>query len=303
MVRPLWVAFSLLLAIGAAGCARAAGGTVTQSIEVAGVTRTYRLHVPPNLSGRVPLILSFHGHGGQGASQERLTHMDELADRYGFIVAYPDGIDRGWNDGRFPYGADDLGFVAALQNDLERRYPIDVKRVYATGFSNGAIFSNYLACNQADRFAAIAPVSGTLPTAMLPKCVPVRNMPVLQIGGTADPIVPYQGGAIKAGGTIAGNVISFEQNAGFWSQTAYCAIKPVTTELPPVEPSDGTSVTRATYRACAPHIDVVTYTINGGGHAWPDGSQYLPRFLIGIASNQLDASETIVKFFLAHPMP
>jgi len=296
------VAALLMIGFAAAGCANAASMDASQSIDVGGVQRTYLLHVPPAVSGRVPLVLAFHGHGGDGASQERLTGFDALSDRYGFIVAYPDGIDRGWNDGRFPdaKGPDDLGFAAALQDDLERRYPIDTKRVYATGFSNGAVFSNYLACNQSNRIAAIAPVSGSLPVKDVANCHPQRAVSVLEIAGTDDPIMPYRGGTIVLAGRNRGDVISFDQTAAFWAKNAGCSPSPTSTLLAPVGPADGTSITRGTFSHCVGGSDVAEYTVTGGGHAWPGGPQYLPGFIIGRASNQLDASQTIVAFLLAH---
>jgi polyhydroxybutyrate depolymerase len=291
-----------LLGIAAAGCANADSPDSSQSIDAGGAHRTYVLHVPAGLTGRVPLILAFHGHGGNGAGMARLTGLDALADRYQFIVAYPDGIDRGWNDGRRvnANGANDLAFAAALQDDLEKRYPIDPNRVYVTGFSNGATFANYLSCSQADRIAAFAPVSGTLPAVDQAGCHPQRAIPELQIGGTADPIMPFSGGQIVLLGRDRGEVLSADRNAALWAANAGCNPKPVTAPLPPVSPADGTSVTRTVFTGCRPGTNVVQYSVIGGGHTWPDGRPYLTRAIIGITSNQLDASDTIVRFFLAH---
>jgi polyhydroxybutyrate depolymerase len=296
------VALALLGVVGA-GCAKAEPGDTSESIAVNGVHRTYVLHVPDGITGRVPLILSFHGHGGDGAQQSRLTGFDALSDRYRFIIAYPDGIDRSWNDGRpvNANGPDDLAFAAALADELEQRYSIDPARVYATGFSNGAVFSNYLACNQANRFAAVAPVSGPMPVVDAPNCHPQRAVPVLEIGGTTDPVVPFDGGPIMLAGTNRGEVLSFAQTGAFWAKNAGCAASPAVTPLPAIAPPDGTSVTRTSFSGCHAGAGVVEYAVVGGGHAWPGGPQYLPKFLVGTASRQLDASETIVQFFLAHP--
>jgi polyhydroxybutyrate depolymerase len=287
-----------------AGCAKAAPDDTTESIAVNGVHRTYVLHVPEHVTGSVPLILAFHGHGGDGAQQARLTGFDALADRYGFIVAYPDGIDRAWNDGRpvNAKGPDDLAFAAALVDDLEHRYSIDPARVYATGFSNGAVFSNYLACNQADRFAAIAPVSGPMPVVDEPNCHPQRAVSFLEINGTNDPIVPFDGGQVVLAGMDRGLVLSFAQTGAFWAKNAGCSVRPTVTPLPAIAPPDGTSVTRSSFSDCRPGTGVEEYAVSGGGHTWPGGPQYLPKLFVGTASRQLDASETIVQFFLAHPM-
>jgi polyhydroxybutyrate depolymerase len=272
-----------------------------QSIVVGGVTRTYVLHVPANLTGKVPLILSFHGHGGDGAGQAKLTGLDRLADARGFIVVYPDGLHRAWNDGRPQEGttADDLGFAAALQDDLERRFPIDRSRVYATGFSNGAVFTNYLACRQADRIAAIAPVSGTLPQNDVASCKPARTVSALIVSGTDDPVMPYRGGTVRVLAEDRGEVISVAADAALWARNDGCSSPPPSPmPLPSIAPADGTSVSRTVYRGCRDRSSVVLYTVVGGGHAWPDGPQYLPAAFIGTASAQIDASAAIVDFFL-----
>jgi polyhydroxybutyrate depolymerase len=296
------LAFLTLAAMPAPGTP---AGDTSQTITVGGVQRTYVLHVPAQLKPSPPLILAFHGHFGTGAGQARLSGFDALADRYGFVVAYPDGINRGWNDGRSGTRdtADDLGFARALVAELSKRYGVDPKRVYATGMSNGATFSQYLACDQSTTFAAIAPVSGSMPAADEPTCRPQRAISVLEIGGTADPIMPYDGGAIKLGPSPSrGLVLSVDATVAFWANNAGCAPAAVSTDLPAIAPPDGTSVTRSLYHGCRDGAGVVKYAIVGAGHTWPDGPQYLPKALIGVASNQLEASQTIVQFFLAHPM-
>lgn len=303
--QALIVALTALAIVSSMFTARPQGvADVRGSIDVNGVTRTYVAHVPPHLGSRVPLVLSFHGHGGSGEQQSRLTHLDALSDKDGFVVIYPDGIRRGWNDGRPQNaGADDIAFTNALIASFSKRYSIDPKRIYATGFSNGGTFAEYLGCMLSDRIAAIAPVSGSLPVPDVQSCHPSRPLPVLTIAGTADPIMPYVGGEIRIMGADRGEVISAQKTASFWAANAKCDSVPRTATLPPVMPSDGTSVQRAAYAGCAHGTDVELYTIQGGGHAWPGGPQYLPKIFIGLASTQLDASARIVDFFLAHPMP
>jgi len=283
--------------------ARAAGAADTPGvIDAGGVKRTYVVHVPAQIGASVPLILSFHGHGGDGAGQARLTNLDTLADRDGFIVVYPDGIRRGWNDGRAENaGADDIALVKALIADFSKRYPIDAKRIYATGFSNGGTFTEYLGCMMSSQIAAIAPVSGSMPDELAGTCRPQRAIPVLEIAGTSDPIMPYKGGEIVVLGTKRGQVLSAAQTISFWATNAKCGA-PSSVSLPPIAPADATSVTREEYGGCAEGSAVELYTVIGGGHAWPGGPQYVSKAFIGIASTQLDASATIVAFFLAHPM-
>ena len=252
------------------------------TLTVGGVLRTYLVHVPANLLGRVPLVLAFHGHFGTAARMVRITRFDALADADGFVVAYPDGLGGSWNDGRpQTAGADDVGFVRALVAELSRTYPIDPKRVYATGFSNGGIFTQYLGCRAGDLFAAIAPVSGYLPVAALDACRPARSPSVLEIGGDADPIVPYDGGTVAVGPVDRGSILSAARSVAFWARAASCA-------EPPAVAAGAT-----TYASCGRGRSVVLETVAGGGHAWPGGT----------ASTTIDASRDIARFFLAHPMP
>jgi polyhydroxybutyrate depolymerase len=251
----------------------------------------------------MPLVLAFHGHFGTGAGLEKLTHFDALSDKFGFIVVYPDGIAGSWNDGRpQDVGADDVGFVRSLIADLSRRYPIDRKRVYATGFSNGGSFAQYLGCNLADEIAAIAPVSGYLPRAVVDTCHPARPISVLQIGGTSDPVEPFGGGEVKIGYIDRGSVLSAQETVDVWKANATCSGAPAIVAVPPAPPLDGTSIVTTTYGGCTGGAGVQLDMVFGGGHTWPGGPQYLPATVIGPASAQLDASRAIVTFFLAHPM-
>jgi polyhydroxybutyrate depolymerase len=274
----------------------------SQSLDVGGVTRSYVVHVPQRPTAKMPLLLVFHGGGGRGRGMVRLTGLDALSDRYGIVVVYPDGLQRQWNDGRLPFNnhAEDVGFVSALIDRMEKVYPIDKKRVFATGMSNGAMFSQRLGCELADRIAAIAPVSGNMPESIAPACRPARPVSVLQISGTADPLVPYNGGVVIS--PRQGRVLSAPATVAFWAAADGCMAHPTTTPLPAIAPADGTSIVRTVYSGCRAGAAVTFYRVDGGGHTWPQGLQYLPRSIIGPASDQLDASATIVRFLLDHPM-
>jgi polyhydroxybutyrate depolymerase len=274
---------------------------VSQVLSVGGVQRTYLVGAPAKKSP-MPLLLVFHGGGGRGSGMVRLTGFNDLADRYGFVVVYPDGLRRQWNDGRLPFNnhAEDVAFVSALIDAVAKEYPIDRKRIYAAGMSNGAMFSQRLGCELASRIAAIAPVSGNMPAAIAPDCRPARPISVIQINGTADPLVPFNGGDVIS--PRLGKVLSSSDTVAFWAKVDGCASKPVSTPLPPLAPADGTSIVRTVYSGCRAGTAVTFYRVEGGGHTWPGGFQYLPRSIIGPASQQLDASDTIVQFLLDHPM-
>jgi polyhydroxybutyrate depolymerase len=279
---------------------RAEGATLT----VGGVVRTYVLHVPAKLAARVPLVLAFHGHGGTGEGMERLSGFDALADRDGFIVAYPSGVDRGWTDDRFtaPGMPDDLAFTAALLDSLEARYPIDRSRVYAAGMSNGAIFAESLACKLGDRFAAVAAVAGALPVPDRAGCPASQPVSVVQINGTLDPVLPFAGGPIGTFGT-RGSVLSVPDTIAFWAAHDACASAPNVSLLAIREPSDGTSVRREEHAGCRDGTSVLAYSVIGAGHVWPGGTQYLPPSFIGRGTDQFDATSAIVSFFMEHSRP
>lgn len=279
----------------------------TGHILSGGVTRSYLIHLPPALPAHPGLILAFHGGGGTAAGMARLTGFDTLADAQHFIVVYPQGLGRHWHDGRVPAAGrpDDVAFIAALIARLRAQYHVDPARIYATGMSNGAIFSNFLGCRLAGELAAIAPVAGTLAAGMTPPCSPARPLSVLLIDGTADPIVPFAGGDVRNfhHRGVGGGVTGGPATARFWMQADGCGGLSAPDNLPPVRPDDPTRLEESHATACPGGIAVRFIAVQGAGHVWPGGTQYLPRFIIGPGSWQMNASAEIVSFFLAHPAP
>jgi len=280
---------------------------VPRSLKVGGVERTYRLHVPPAYDGvrPLPLLLLFHGGGGQGAGMARLSGMNQVADRNGFLVAYPDGLNRHWNDGRSVVrGADDDAFVRALIDDLSSRYKVDPRRIYATGISNGGFFSEHLVCAMPDRIAAAAMVAATMSVEQYSGCRPGRAVPVLFILGVEDPLVPWQGGTIglKRGPIRQllkdrGKAVSAAQSVAYWVKNNGCSPVPAVSVLPDADPRDGTRIRKEAYQSTPGGAPVVLYAIDGGGHCWPGGRQYLPERIIGRTSRDINASEVIWEFF------
>ena len=173
-------------------------GTTVHTLQVNGVERAYRLHLPPaaRRSGPLPLVLNFHGLGSSAARQETISGFSPLADRHGFAVVYPQALpnQRGhphWNTRRSEDQQADLDFVRALLAELQLRYPIDRQRIYATGLSNGGGMANLLAGEMADSFAAVATVAGAYYD--FADYRPARPIPILAFHGSADRIVPYAG--------------------------------------------------------------------------------------------------------------
>jgi polyhydroxybutyrate depolymerase len=193
-----------------------------------------------------------------------------------------------------------VAFIDALIRKLETQYRVDSKRIYATGISNGAFFSFRLACDLGDEIAAIAPVAGSIGVSFHDAC---KNQPVsvLMINGTADPLVLYDGG--RVGGPFAGqgDSIPVSQTVHAWVATDGCSQTPRTSTVPHVDPGNDTTTTIQTFADCRNGTSVQLYTVAGGGHTWPGGPQYLPPFIIGVTSDDFNASETMWQFFAAHP--
>lgn len=285
-------------------------GTASRGvIEVDGRERTFCLYVPasPAIQANPPLVFVFHGGGGTGAGAERIYKMDNMANRFGFIVVYPDGINRHWHDGRAQAnpGIDDVAFVAALINKLSTEYSIDRRRVYACGMSNGALFCNYLALKLSEQIKAIASVAGgiALDAATL---IPSRQVSVMLIHGINDGFVPFNGGESqhKAIGVIGGSVLSHEETLKKWLSYDGGVRQVSTQEIPaagvpmigfrPASVSTPAKVRRYSTGSGAICESVV---ITNGGHTWPG---HVTKALVGIdgvTPMNIDASELISQFF------
>lgn len=275
-------------------------GTSDHVLEHDGRQRRYRVHVPPVLPVGAPLVLQFHGGGGNGAGLDRLTRFHHLADQERFAVVAPNGFERHWNDGRvtgITGAADDIGFVAALIDVLAGWLPIDRRRVYAVGISNGAMLTARLAGQLPDRIAAFAQVAGTVAEDAPAWWRPDRPVPLIQIHGDADSIVPYAGGAVtnrRGNGPDRGRVLGVDR----WAALVAAhngATGPDVTQIPP-------DVTVRTWRGATNRSDVEFWRVLGGGHTWPGGIQYLPAGIIGATSQTFDATAAIWRFLSTHAL-
>jgi len=294
------IALAVVLGVSAlAGFGRS--GDQTLRLEVGGRERTYLLHVPPAARGPRPLVVLLHGRLGDGAGEARLSDFDPIADSVGALVAYPDGFRRSWADGRLGTpadrrGIDDVAFFRALVRDIASREPVDSTRIYVAGMSNGAFMTERLVCDAADLVAAAGVVAGTLSDSLAGRCHPSRPVPVMLMNGTADPLVPYDGGELSGG---RGHSLGVAETVARWATWNGCAEAPERRTLPDTA-RDGTTVTEERYGHCRDRAEVVELTITGGGHTWPGGAQYLPARFIGPASRNLDGSRTLWTFFAEH---
>lgn len=237
---------------------------VPRALRFGGLERTYVLHLPPGPP--TGLVLNLHGAGMNGGQQQAATGYDGVADRLGLAVAYPDGIDLSWADGRGAstpdrQGVDDVGFLVTLVDQLATEYGIDRRRVFATGMSAGGFMVNRLACQRADVFSAVVPVAATLGTGV--PCAPSQPVSVLQVHGTADPVVPFDGGPMvgRGGPSVIEAAPALAQR---WRDLDGCP--------PPTTQGDGPGVTRFTSAGCAGGTEVSFVRVEGGGHTWPVGA-------------------------------
>ncbi|NUQ11647.1 MAG: prolyl oligopeptidase family serine peptidase [Gemmatimonadaceae bacterium] len=246
-----------------------------------GRRRTYLVHVPPGAGAALPVLVAFHGGGGNAGGFQLYAELDRLADRERFLVVYPNGTGRlvtrllTWNagDGCCGYalnnGVDDVGYAVAVVEDLGRRTSIDRRRVYATGHSNGGIMSHRLAAERAGFVAAIAPVAGSLD---LRSFAPVRAVPVMQIHSVDDPRALYEGGLGPPFPGTDNRVMHQPVQAGLdrWIVANGCATRPDT--LDRRAESHGGATHRAmllAWRGCRGGAEVRHWKLTGPGHAWP----------------------------------
>ncbi len=297
-----------LMLLGAVTATGAAAQDASRSLMVDGLQRSYVVHMPPGLvAGRpAPLVLVLHGGGGNAALTAKQTRFDEQADRAGFIAVYPNGTDRArpllnalgkpglltWNAGAccgyaMEHRIDDVTFIRALVGQLERDYPIDPARIYATGLSNGGMMAYRLACEASDIFAAIGPVSAV---EIAPACNPTQPVAVIHFHGSADQNVPMQGG-IGAKALIKQDRPPVQASIDFWVRHDRCNAQP--------DLSQHGKVALLAWRGCARGSEVAFYVIEGGGHAWPGGDR-IAAFL-DAPSQDINATAVMWQFFAEHP--
>ena len=255
-------------------------------VGVDGQVRTYRAFAPTTLehASRPPLVLVLGGVGNSAENMVSATEFDRAASMHDFVVAYPEGLDLTWNAGfccasGTSSGADDVGFLSRLIDELVVDYEIEPARVYATGVSAGPMMAYRLACEQPGRIAGVASVAGAM---VLDECRPDRGVPVIEIHGTADPLVPYEGGPVNPEGVATRPAPPTRAVVERWAALNGC----------PAGPDEDTQapVSTLTWSDCPGGAAVKLVTIEGGGHTWfAEG--------LGPANGAVDATSLIWDFF------
>ena len=295
---------ALILALSVAAAEAPAGRRVDGVMTFGGVTRTWHLFEPAG--GRRPRPILFALHGGGGTGKGFVTHvhydLDRAAAGAGFAVAYPEGVKKGWNDGRGNKNtADDFGFLSALADRLVKEGVADPKGLYAAGISNGGFMSHALGCRDAGRWAAIGVVASSLGEAEAASCRPARPLPVLLVNGTEDRLIPWDGREVKLLGRSRGRKLTVPETAAKWAELDGCSGSPETSDLPDAQ-DDGTRWSLEARRACKGGAEVLLYKVTGGGHTWPNAEIYLPR-VVGRTSRDVAFEPLLFDFFKRHPMP
>ena len=291
--------FVLCLALFFAGQSEAwAAEPIAKSLIQGDKTRTYQLYVPDGLDRKKasPLVLVLHGRGGSGEDMIKVTgsQFSRAADAEKFIVAYPDAYGKLWDD---PVdNVDDKAFMLAIVEAVKSEIAVDLSRVYIVGLSNGGMMAQGMVCAFPEKFAAAATVAGTLPDFQVKSCSPAPPVPMMIIHGTADPIIPFAGGLVTVHADNV-NMLSARQTAELWANNGKCSLKPRVIAEPNKDPEDGTTIQREIYADCNGKVEVDLIVVEGGGHTWPGGFQYMPERFIGKTSREIDAGRVIWNFF------
>ena len=255
-----------------------------------GIERAYILAVPEGYDGSkgAPLLIALHGLSSTKEAFDEYSQLSQAGTSAGYVVAVPDGtqVPPRWNDEGGSGGADDVGFVETLIAGLEEDLCIDRTRVYLAGFSNGGGMAQRVACELPGRVAAIGVVAATFQSCNAP-------VPMVAFHGMADPLVPFEGGVIppERGG---GEFPLVPRAVSEWARAQGCdGLATISRRSQNVELS--------TYRRCnRGDGEVLLYSIIRGGHTWP-GAIALDPTIVGATTDEIDASETMIEFFDAHP--
>ena len=289
--------------------------------------RPYDVYVPSSYdsAAAIPVVIAIHGGGGKAESAITTTCVDadrsspsclhNIAEREGFVVAYPNGSGFGllpnlktWNAGGGTDGyncvsgqacerdVDDIAYFTAVLDHLESWLHVDTGMVYATGLSNGAAMAHRLACEISDRITAIAAVGVTNPFAAVEPCELIFTVAIMQIHGTEDPCWTYSTSDAACADRSGGVKLGVDESTAGWVQRLSCDPEPTVVDLPDVI-DDDTTTTRTVWAGCADNTtEVHLMAVEGGGHTWPGGDAYLTENIVGRATSDWD-SALIWEFF------
>ena len=296
----------------------ATGKSVTFNHD--GRSREYRIHVPDGIQEKedIPLVVCLHGGGGN-ADQGSAMGLTTVADRHGFIVVYPNAIDKHWNDGRdskrfaeHDRKIDDVSFVIAIVDRVKQDFNIDEDRVFCTGPSNGGFMTQRLAIEKSDVFSAVGIIIASMATPLKDKFEPQLPVSVMFLNGTDDPLVPYAGGEVQVNlfprlnrlrnqpNLSRGTCLHTDDAVKLWLKRNQIKSEPKVTKLPDKDTSDGSTVEVSLWKGGQRGTAVALYKVIGGGHTLPGRPQWTSERLVGKTNRDIDGFEEIWKFFTEH---
>jgi len=261
-----------------------------------GITRSVGFIAPTRAGANAPAILVLHFNLGSAPSMANLTEVGELARDSGAWVILPEAHDGTWshspNDAQ---DSDDVGYLAALIDDVVARHKLDPRRIYMTGYSQGGNMTVRFACEYPEKIAAGASVAATMRDALARQCAPSTPTPMAFFNGTADSQVPYGPGvpSLILDLAFVGSLPA-QDAAKYWANINQCTGAAVRTDLP-VTIADGTRVYTDSYDNCPPNRGVVLYTIENGGHTWPGALDFVP--VAGATTQNIRANREMWQFF------
>ena len=286
---------------------------IIDSIVHQSYQRKFTVHTPTGFTNTTPVsaVLMLHGNGGTMLNSQNFTNLNSVSNTNGFLAVYPEGygISSGgfsWADGRGTSadiaGIDDLGFINKLLDTLLANYNIDTNKIFICGFSNGGYMTQRFACEQNQRFAAMASLGSIMDTSLYSSCNPQRPIPMMFVIGTADPFVPFNGGTATGAGGVINQIISADTLVSFWIINNNCLQTNSPINLPDIDLTDNSTVTLFNFTNCSCYSDVKFYRINGGGHTWPGVEIPLYEIIAGETNEDIQASEELWNFFNAHTL-
>ena len=244
-----------------------------------GLDRYYYIQLAhPEAEGLSSVLFNLHGYGSNALEQMNYTNFNNLANtkENNFILIHPQGAPLNtvltsssshWNSGGWTIGStvDDVDFIDTIIKLVSQKYNLNQDRIYSTGMSNGGFMSYHLACNLSSKIAAIASVTGSMSKETYEDCNPTHSTSILQVHGTIDATVPFEGNS-------ALGMRSINDVMDYWKLYDACDIEPISivTDYFDIE----ISVQHDTYLNCLNDVQVELYKIEGMGHRWPNKERY-----------------------------
>ena len=267
-------------------------------IEHEGLERSFLIYVPKNIKENAPLVVAIHGYTSSAKTLMGYSGINQIADKEGFLVAYPQGTKDSRDNNFFNVGyefhsdskVNDVNFIREIVLNLTKDYKLNSKRVFATGMSNGGDMSYLLACTSSDLFTAVAPVAGVMMKDTLENCNPEKKIPIFEIHGTKDSISKFEGDMNNE--DKWGAYYDLPSTIEFWVNK-HALNEKETIQLENKNTEDGTTITFERYWSDESQREVWFYIVNDGNHTWPGMTGLFSR----TANQDINSAEEIWKFF------